>query len=141
MEMNREIGEAISLLFERQFNIQSDGFAFALGRPAIGRFHNAGATTGNNGKMVLGKLPANGHGRLVVRISWRSASGAEDCHGWPHLRERFKRVNKFGHDPKDSPGILTDEANRIAIHPPSIVGALTGDKMGGPVERVELRSG
>ena len=116
MEIDRDVGEAISFLFERQLDVQSDGFPLRFGSATIGGFHDAGAAAGDDGEFVFGQAFGDIDGGAIERIAWRRARRAEDRDGEAELGEGFERIDKFGHDAEDAPGIFTHETEGVLVH-------------------------
>jgi len=79
------------------------------------------SAAGDDRQLVLGEAPGQGDGGLIVRVLGRRSRGTKDGDARPDLRESFKGIHKFGHDPKNAPGILLDEAaGRVVVHGRSI---------------------
>ena len=114
MKLDGDIGKAIARLLMGQFDVQSDRFAAGLRRAFVGGFHDAGAAAGNDGEIMLGQALGNRGRRLIILVRRLGAGRSKDRHGGANLRHGLKRIDEFGHDPKNAPGVLADKCITIA---------------------------
>lgn len=112
MKVDGDIGIFVSLLFERQFDIQPNGFAFGFTRAAIGCFHDSGSAACDDGEVLFRQDFSKFHSDLVIRIGRRQARGPKDCDCRADSGHGFERVNEFSHDTENPPWILADKRGR-----------------------------
>ena len=53
MKVHRDIGVRVAALLKGQLDVQAHGFPAAFGRALVGRFHDAGTTTGDDGVVIF----------------------------------------------------------------------------------------
>src|SRR5208282_1069659 len=114
MKMQRQIGKTIAGLLMRQFDVEADGFAAALGRPLVRGFHDARAAAGDDGEIVLRQAFGNRRGGTVIFVVWACPRGTENGDRGANLRKRLEGIHKLGHDAENAPGILADEGSGFA---------------------------
>ena len=111
MEMQRQINESIARLLVGQFNVEADGFAAALPRAFVRRFHGARSAAGDDGEIVLRQAFGNRHGGMIIFVIRAHPRGAENGDGGTGLRKRLEGIHELGHDAKNAPRILADEGS------------------------------
>src|ERR1044071_9749972 len=111
VEVNRDIGETISLLLMRQLDIEADGLSFGQCRAFVGRLHDPRSAAGDDSQVVFGQAFGQLDRGLVIGVSGQHSRGAENRNARADLGEDFKRIDEFRHNPEDAPVILLDEGD------------------------------
>ena len=78
MEMQRQVDKAIAGLLVRQFDVEADGFAAALGRALVRGFHDARSAAGDDGEIVLRQAFGNRRGGAIIFVVRARPRGAEN---------------------------------------------------------------
>src|SRR5262245_8669256 len=97
----------VRFLFQRQFDIQTNGSGSALCGTLVCSFHDAGAATGNDRISILSQQRRNRLRFLISRTARQRSGGAKHCYGRRNFGEHFKTFNKFRQDAKYSPLVLS----------------------------------
>ena len=114
MEVDRDVGKFIAVLFVRQFDVQSDGFATRVRRAFVRRFHDTRSAAGDHSEFVFGKTFGDLQRGVVIRIVHRRARGTKNRHRRSDLRHGLKGIDEFRHDAEDAPGVFFDETVVVA---------------------------
>ena len=114
MEVHRHVGVFVAGLLERQFNVEANRFTTGVRRAFVGRFHNAGTATSDDGEIMFRQPLRDIHGGAIVFVGGFGAGGAEDGHGGTDLGHRLERIYELGHDAEDAPRIFVDEGSGFA---------------------------
>ncbi|MNY34031.1 hypothetical protein D3C86_1683420 [compost metagenome] len=95
------------MLFERQFDVQSDGFSVSVSA-TIPSFHYPRSATGDDTKSNFCNLLCNVRSHFIIIIVLGQSCRSKDGNTRSNLRHFLVTIHKFGHYAENHPAVFRD---------------------------------